>query len=369
MILWDIETGEPIRYFIGNFPPNMWYAALSPDGETALSGSGSSLTLWDVNTGQQIRRFFGAKGEEWAHGSSIVSVTYSEDGTKALDTSLDNTLILWDVTSGHMIRRLTGHDSFVVHGKMTRDVARAVSTSEDLTMILWDLENGDILRRYYDFKSPLTHIEISADGKFALIGGPDNSVLQWKLWVPTLDELISWIKENRIVQPFTSEERVLYHLDPLITDNNDKNNDKNNQIDNETAEGKNAISIPTLCHRFIAKSGKNRGKLKMGEYAIWSYSGKRGEILDIWLEADNPATHLTYSEQIKQKAMDMYVILIAPDGSLLVANDNEATTPVTTNSFLEKVELPVTGIYQIQARTYNDLNEGKYTLTIESNIR
>jgi WD40 repeat protein len=76
---------------------NVWYAMtriydFSPDGQSALSGSGDeTLRLWDVATGEPVRVFQGHRGQ-------VYSVTFSPDGQYVLSGSRDGTLRLWPVS-------------------------------------------------------------------------------------------------------------------------------------------------------------------------------------------------------------------------------------------------------------------------------
>ena len=90
--LWDISTGECLRTFRGN-KGTVCSVAFSPDGKTALSGSGGdddTLKLWNVSTGRCLRTFRG-------HDSIVGSVAISPDGRTALSGSWDGTLKLWQL--------------------------------------------------------------------------------------------------------------------------------------------------------------------------------------------------------------------------------------------------------------------------------
>ena len=74
--------------------------AFSPDGRTALSGSGElggqdhTVRLWDLATGREVRRMEG-------HTEPVRSVAFSPDGRYALSgsgswESTDHTLRLWE---------------------------------------------------------------------------------------------------------------------------------------------------------------------------------------------------------------------------------------------------------------------------------
>ena len=58
-------------------------------------------------------------------------------------------------------------------------------------------------------------IAMSPDGSTVLSGSSERTIVQWRLDNPTLDELVSWIEENRYVRQLTCEERAMYQIEPL----------------------------------------------------------------------------------------------------------------------------------------------------------
>ena len=70
---------------------------MTPDGCRALSGSyDRTLKLWDLQTGDLIRSFVG-------HTEAICSVAVSPDNRHALSGSVDRTLRLWDLSTGQLL--------------------------------------------------------------------------------------------------------------------------------------------------------------------------------------------------------------------------------------------------------------------------
>ena len=88
MNLWDIQTGNVIRTFLG-LTSDVSSVCFSPDGKTALS-VGGEMKLWDIQTGNILRSFSG-------HVAWLNSVCFSSDGKMALSGSDDNDIKLWNV--------------------------------------------------------------------------------------------------------------------------------------------------------------------------------------------------------------------------------------------------------------------------------
>ena len=61
----------------------------------------------------------------------------TDDATRIVSGSSDNTLRLWDATSGTTLRTLSGHTDTVRCCAMTADATRIVSGSDDGTVRVW----------------------------------------------------------------------------------------------------------------------------------------------------------------------------------------------------------------------------------------
>ncbi|MGD2178019.1 MAG: WD40 repeat domain-containing protein, partial [Anaerolineae bacterium] len=161
LILWDVETGQIVRRFQGHGSA-VNDIALGSDGQTALSGSDdATLILWDVAAGEAVRRFEG-------HAAGVNSVAFSPDGQTALSGSADRTLILWDVASEEPLRRFEGHVSEVNGAAFVLD-ARTMLSSGGNTLRLWELETGEQIRKV-SFPSVPHLFGVSPDGGTAMFG-------------------------------------------------------------------------------------------------------------------------------------------------------------------------------------------------------
>jgi WD40 repeat protein len=142
--LWDAETGQEIRTFLGH-TGLVNSVAFSPDGKRVLTGAGlhgrpgsdsdedNTAKLWDAETGQELRTFRG-------HTSNVYSVAFSPDGTLVLTGSEDSTAKLWDAETGQEIRTFRGHTRGVSSVAFSPDGTRVLTGSEDRTARIWQLE-------------------------------------------------------------------------------------------------------------------------------------------------------------------------------------------------------------------------------------
>jgi WD40 repeat protein len=142
-------------------------AALSGDGQLAVTIDGKEAILWDCAAGRKLRTFQG-------HTDAIRSVAVSADAKHLVTGSQDRTAILWDLASGKKLRTFAGHTDHVHSVALTPDGKYALTGSEDRTAILWDAASGKKHRTFAGHKWRVTSVALSADGKLAVTGsGPE----------------------------------------------------------------------------------------------------------------------------------------------------------------------------------------------------
>ncbi|MBZ0278134.1 MAG: TIR domain-containing protein, partial [Anaerolineae bacterium] len=141
----------------------------SPDGQVVASSSlDGTIILWDANTGQQIRRFVG-------HGEGVNTVAFNTDGTTLISASDDNSLILWNM-DGQQIRsfRRINEPGADLNRDATAAVFRfdgqsVVSSWADGQVVIFDY-NGSERVTLPVANSPIIDLDLSPDrpGQFFL---------------------------------------------------------------------------------------------------------------------------------------------------------------------------------------------------------
>jgi WD40 repeat protein len=123
---------------------------------------------------------------------------------------MDSQVILWDTQTGNLQRRLdqaggmarphfSPDGAFLLGGRLT-----------GVTSLL-QVETGEVIRRYDGFAQSLS---FSSDGKHAVIGLRSGGVELWRI-DSTLDELLTWTRNNRYLPELTCEQREYYNVEPL----------------------------------------------------------------------------------------------------------------------------------------------------------
>jgi WD40 repeat protein/serine/threonine protein kinase len=216
VVFWDLETGVELHRFrtsVSYDDQAAYSVSYSPDGSVAIVGrADGTMVKYDLQTFEELLTF---GRPQLDHTGGIFDVAFSPDGTTVVSASIDATLILWDVETGALLRRLAGHSGEVRAAAFSPDGRLVASASVDQTAMIWDVATGEAIRRYiWDDSNGIFTIAYSPDGKTILLGSENNLVTQWRV-EPELDDLLSWIQENRIVTPPTCIQRQIYDLKPL----------------------------------------------------------------------------------------------------------------------------------------------------------
>jgi cytochrome c len=176
--------------------------ALSPDGETAVSGSFDTAVIrWSLarQAAEQVFRFhdgavnavaflkdgrFASAGEDkriaiWAPGSDrpaqvlegheapVVALAASPDGTTFASASWDHNVRLWSLKGDGAVRVLEGHTQNVNSVAFMPD-GRLVSAGYDATLRIWPLA-GDGAPIVVTLPTPLNAV-VSTDGEIVTAG-------------------------------------------------------------------------------------------------------------------------------------------------------------------------------------------------------
>ena len=150
-------------------------AVFAPDGRRFLSSShDKTLRLWDVETPKEVRQF---------EGRDLVAqgLAFSPDGRVALSAIWGGPpgVAVWDVATGKQIRHLSGHLVSAWGAAFTPDGRHALSTSWDGTLRLWDVETGRHLRVFQGHSDGVPCMALSADGRLAVTGSADKTMRLW----------------------------------------------------------------------------------------------------------------------------------------------------------------------------------------------
>ncbi len=397
VLYWDLESGEVMHRMIGhlNAQPTNDVRFLPGERQAVSAGGDGTLVIWDLATGEQIRRLTGLEGTAGSHRpapgvfAAVTAVMPDGDGRHLLSAGSDNTLLLWDLETGQSMRRFVGHANPVFSAGLFPDGRWAVTGASGDPIFLWDVTTGKPIRRFPFLSYPgfilAPLITVHPDGRTVLTDNGDGSIVKWLLAEPQPTELVDWIDANRALRELTCLERETYRIEPLCV----------NGVSEETSAGMlaavrratatldNAPATPqevtagdgppdlTLPERapMVAVLGENRGELARGDFDIWIYEGRAGEVITVHMVADRPLTDRTISldERYEAGVLDTDLAIIGPDGKLMDFVNDETTVDLQrySDARIIAVRLPEDGPYRIEARSALDDQAGPYTLIIE----
>ncbi|MCA9936238.1 MAG: PQQ-binding-like beta-propeller repeat protein, partial [Anaerolineales bacterium] len=156
VLIWDVKSGEQLMRLTGfhggvGSPFTTQYSmedqlisrmAVGSDGRTILTvGAYDRVLLWDLQTGQAIRSFVG-------HRDFATDAAMSSDGRRALTSDGGKALILWDVATGDPIRQHRISNTYTPFGivnENTNQVAihpsgqTALTSEPDGSILKWQL--------------------------------------------------------------------------------------------------------------------------------------------------------------------------------------------------------------------------------------
>lgn len=172
--VWNLATGQEIRTLKGH-SSFVNYLVISPDGQTLVSGSADkTIKVWNLVSGRELRTLQG-------HSSSVNSLALSPDGQVLVSGSADKTIKVWNLASGRQLHTLKGHSNFINSLAISSDGQTLVSASADKTIKIWNLAMGKELRTLKGHSNFINALVISPDGETLISGSADKTIKIWNL--------------------------------------------------------------------------------------------------------------------------------------------------------------------------------------------
>lgn len=174
--LWDLEATEEILHQEGHSRP-VYDIAFQTDGSLAVTGGMDAFgRAWDLRTGRCVMFLEG-------HLKSILSVDFSPNGFHIATGSEDNSVMIWDMRTRSRLYTIPAHGSLVTKVKFQPNSGKyLVSSSYDNKAKIWSHPNWAPLQEMAG-DSKVMCVDVSSDDKFIVTSNYDKS---FKLWAPEI---------------------------------------------------------------------------------------------------------------------------------------------------------------------------------------
>jgi hypothetical protein len=103
---------------------------------------------------------------------------------------------------------------------------------------------------------------------------------------------------------------------------------------------------------------------------VYTFAGRAGQRVRVEMLAALRASDVPDDEPLPDAALDCFLYLYGPDGSLVELNDDRSFSPHDTDSSIPVagfLTLPATGVYTVAATSFENNDNGNYTLKLSDN--
>ena len=168
LLLWNVDTGEPIEVFRSHEPFGSFTSVtFSPDGNIiACASNDQTIRFWSPQTGLLLKTIIG-------HTESVNGVIFSPDGKLFISAAADG-IRVWDANTNELIEVLLVPALNVV---FSPDGKTFVSGSSD-GIHVWDTHNFELLKTMARDIVPIESVVFSPDGK-TIAGAKENNLYLW----------------------------------------------------------------------------------------------------------------------------------------------------------------------------------------------
>jgi WD40 repeat protein len=178
VIIWDLQTGEPIRELDGPEAEQVNAVALSGNGKSLLTGAGTRLIRWwDVDTGT-LRSTLDRPDVAYFNWKRVVAVSRDGRWAAAGDGGASTEISLFDTHSGKRAHTLAGHERGLRTMTFNADGTRLISAGADDMVRVWDVFTGqEVLSR--PAPRGLVDVGLCGHGNRLCAVASDGTVRKW----------------------------------------------------------------------------------------------------------------------------------------------------------------------------------------------
>ena len=176
LTVWNPDDGSLIRR-IKQQGQRTYSIALSPDGRTLATGSGTpgrlgEIRLFDAESGKLLTVLGRAT-------DVVLGVAWSSDATQLVAVAADRTVQMYDVGKRKALWRATSHSNWVNAVAMSPDGKKVATASRDKTAKVLNAENGRLLATYSGHMKNVRGVAFHPSGEKIYTADADRVIHLW----------------------------------------------------------------------------------------------------------------------------------------------------------------------------------------------
>lgn len=140
---------------------------------TGLTGAYGQAILFDIESGQAIREFVG-------HQDVLYAAKFSPDETLLATAGYDRKILIWNVQTGDVVTEMNGHNGAIFDLDFSPDGRHLVSACADETAKIWEVSTGKRFDTLSQPEGEVYTVQFTPDGRFVLAGSADNRLRVWR---------------------------------------------------------------------------------------------------------------------------------------------------------------------------------------------
>ena len=176
VIVWDLAKAQPIKQ-LTNVLGAVNDLRFSPKGEVLAVGGGQPSAKGDLRVYQTSN--WKLLGVLRGHDDTVMSISFSPDGSQLASASFDHSVRLWDVKTHATIKEYHHHSDFVYAVAFSPDGKRLVSASKDRTVQLFEKDTAKSLFTFGGMNDDVMAVAFHPDGKSVISSGFETGIFWW----------------------------------------------------------------------------------------------------------------------------------------------------------------------------------------------
>lgn len=214
--VWDAASGASLAILKEHSSPS--FASFSPDGKRVITAS-SDIRIWDVATGENLATLDGYLTHS-RHENQRPDALFSPDGAQMI-VPWGKIAQVWDVASGHRLLTLEGHTDIIEQASFSQDGTRLLTVSDDQTLRVWDAATGRTLAIIPEYHTRDPRVWFSPDGTQVATFSPEKVPQLWHLKaMPPIEQIALYapLLALRDLTPWERESVSLVSTQPLVSE-------------------------------------------------------------------------------------------------------------------------------------------------------